>query len=122
MEKSSIKSLDITKAYLLVSILLSASAFFYFSGTEPWFLLALFSFNGIAMAFFDKKALETGDIFFWGLGMKGLKTFILFVSLAAICYLKAVDNVVGFAAFFCLGFFALMILEVLHLKKEFGKI
>jgi hypothetical protein len=122
MEKSNTKSLDTSKAYLVVSILLSASAFLYFKGTEPWFLLALFSFNGLTMAFFDKKALETGKIFFWGLGMKGLKTFVLFVSLGSICYFKAVDNVVGFAAFFCLGFFALMTLEVLHLKKEFGKL
>lgn len=109
---------------LTVSTLLTIISFFFFESfnrSEPWFLMGLFYFNSIAIAYTLRKANESGNVFLWGIGAKGLKTMIIFAAVGSICFLKLVENVDQFATFFCLGFIALMFFEVKHILKEFGK-
>lgn len=123
MTTTKIQKNDITVISLTVSSLLVISSFFIFgySSTTPLFLAGLFFFNSIVTSYTLKKAQQTGKIFLWGLGAKGLKTLIVFAAFLVICVMGLVEDNFKFGAFFCLGFVALMIFEVKHIVKEFGK-
>ena len=124
MTTTKIQKSNLTTISLAVSALLTLLSFIFFKGfssPEPWFLMALFLFNSLAMSFALSKAQSTGNVFLWGIGAKGLKTMIIFAAVGAICFLNLVNEVFQFATFFCLGFIALMVFEIKHILKEFGK-
>lgn len=124
MTTTKVQKNNLAIASFALSAALTVMSFVFFDGfssSEPWFLMVLFFFNSFTMSFAIKKAQETGDVFLWGIGAKGLKTMIIFVAIGVICYLNLVQEVMQFATFFCLGFIALMVLEVKYIFKEFGK-
>ncbi|MCM8538746.1 MAG: hypothetical protein NE328_00570 [Lentisphaeraceae bacterium] len=124
MTTTKIQKSNLITTSLALSVLLTLVSFYFFDGfsrSEPWILMGLFFFDSIAMSFALYKARQTGDVFLWGIGAKGLKTMILFMVVGFVCYLNLVQEVMQFATFFCLGFVALMVFEIKHILKEFGK-
>ena len=112
----------------VVSLLLVAGFTYSYFGTSSSFeyisavLLAVV--NVLVAVFLDKKMVRTSNVFFWGLAMKLVKSFILFLILLALVFLGVSENrkslVVGFAiGFFITHFFEVLILtKLLVLNKE----
>ena len=127
MVKTESRKAAAAKIYLTATLLLTAVSFLYFKSlggsfiTDFSLLAILFGSNAALILFLDSKAQETGNFFLWGVALKGVKTFFLFLTVVGLCLTKVIQHVNEFAIFFTLGFIALMVLEVIHIYKEFGK-